>query len=159
MNELQTPRFLLTSALLQAGRHWRRLAEKVLAAHDISEARSATLLWVHRLGGGVRQVVLAAHVGVEKTSIVRLLDELAAIGLIERRDDPNDRRANCIWLTEAGERLAEQIEAELIGLRNAVLADVSDADVEAALRVFGALERAVAEAREQGDCAETETPS
>ncbi|MBR1040605.1 winged helix-turn-helix transcriptional regulator [Bradyrhizobium viridifuturi] len=142
MDRTENARFRLTSSLLLAGRQWRRLAQQVLAAHDISEARAAALIWVGRLGGGVRQVVLAGYVGIRGTSVVRLLDELGTIGLIERRPDPDDRRANLIWLTPAGEELAEQIEAALSELRERVLGDVTDADVEAALRIFAALDRA-----------------
>ncbi len=109
MNDVDSPRFLLTSALLLAGRNWRRLAQQVLVAHKISEARSAALLWVRRLGGGVHQSTLASYVGIERTSLVRLLDELATINLIERRGDPDDRRANGIWLTRTGKRLAVRI--------------------------------------------------
>jgi len=147
MKQRSNPRFLLTATLLQAGRQWRRLAQNVLAEHDISEARAAALLWVRRLGGGVRQVTLAAYVGIEGTSIVRLLDQLAALGLLERRPDPEDRRANAIWLTEAGERLADRIERALTKLRTQVLREVSEEDVEAALRVLAAIDRAAAGSR------------
>ncbi|WP_454685362.1 MarR family winged helix-turn-helix transcriptional regulator [Ancylobacter moscoviensis] len=154
MNKLGGPRFLLTSTLLLAGRQWRRHCERVLAEHEISEARATALLWVGRLGGGVRQVTLAAYVGVQGASIVRVLDELSAIGLIERRDDPDDRRVNGIWLTEAGEKLAERIETALSDLRNSLLADVSDADIEATLRVFAALDRAEPSSGDRPDLAQ-----
>ncbi|MCO6417326.1 MarR family winged helix-turn-helix transcriptional regulator [Siccirubricoccus sp. KC 17139] len=142
MSNTACPRFRLTSTLLQAGRLWRRLAQRVLAEHGISQARAAALLWVGRLGGGVRQVTLASHLGVTGAAIVRLLDELCATGLIERRGDPGDRRVNGIWLTAAGELRAAQIEAALAELRAQVLGEVSDADVAATLRVFDALGQA-----------------
>ncbi|WP_188577483.1 MarR family winged helix-turn-helix transcriptional regulator [Azorhizobium oxalatiphilum] len=147
MKHRRDPRFHLTSNLLQTGRQWRRLAQQVLVEHDISEAPAAALLWVRRLGGGVRQVTLASYVGIEGTSVVRLLDQLSALGLLERRDDPEDRRANLIWLTRSGEQMADRIERSLTRLRNAVLQDVSEADVEAALRVMEAIDRAASEAR------------
>jgi MarR family transcriptional regulator for hemolysin len=141
MNDLGAPRFCLTSTLLQAGRQWRRLAQRVLVTHQISEARASVLLWVRRLGG-VRQVTLASYVGIQGTSLVRLLDELSTLNLIERRNDREDRRVNLIWLTPAGEELAVAIERSLSELREQVLSDVSDADVEATLRVFRAIDRA-----------------
>lgn len=142
MNNLQTNRRHLTSGLLQAGRQWRRLAEAALAADDISEACASPLVWLKRLGGGVRQVTLASHVGIEGTSLVRLLDQLCEAGLVVRRDDPEDRRAKTLWLTEAGERRAQRIERAIAELRSRVFAEVSDADVAATLRVFEAIERA-----------------
>lgn len=142
MNNQQANRRRLTSGLLQAGRQWRRLAEAALAADDISEACASPLVWLRRLGGGVRQVTLAAHVGIEGTSLVRLLDQLCEAGLVVRRDDPEDRRAKTLWLTEAGEQLAERIERTIARLRSRILDEVSDADVEATLRVLDTIERA-----------------
>jgi MarR family transcriptional regulator, transcriptional regulator for hemolysin len=150
-------RVKLTTTLLLAGRQWRRLAQEVLAAEDISEARAAALLWVRRLGGGVRQVTLAHYVGIEVQSIVRLLDNLSSLGLLERRDDPGDRRANAIWLTAEGERLADRIESALTELRIAVLGHLSDDDVAATLRVFEALDRAAADLRDPPDGSRGET--
>jgi MarR family transcriptional regulator for hemolysin len=132
----------LTSTLMQAGRQWRRLAQEALDAYGISEARAAPLVWVSRMGGSVRQVELASRTGIEGTSLVRLLDQLSAAGLVERRSDPEDRRAKTIWLTDEGERLAERVERVLVELRDRVLSDVKQSDVEAALRVFQAINRA-----------------
>ena len=142
MNNQQASRRRLTSGLLQAGRQWRRLAAAALAADDISEACASPLVWLRRLGGGVRQVTLAAHVGIEGTSLVRLLDQLCEAGLVVRRDDPEDRRAKTLWLTAEGEQLAERIEGAIARLRSRIFAEISEADVEATLRVLEALEHA-----------------
>ncbi len=127
--------------MVHASRRWRKLAQLALADHGISQARASALVWVHRLGGGVRQITLASYVGIEGTSLVRLLDELSAAGLLVRKDDPNDRRAKTIWLTPAGVRLAEEAEKVLGDLRDSVLSGVSDADLDAAIRVCQALHR------------------
>lgn len=111
-----------------------------MTTHGLSEARAAPLIWVGRLGGGVRQVTLAAHIGIEGPSLVRLLDQLEAAGLLERRDDPEDRRAKTIWLTAEGKTLTRRIERVLTELRERLLQDISDADIAAALRVFQALD-------------------
>jgi MarR family transcriptional regulator for hemolysin len=142
VNDLDTLRRLLTAQLLQAGRQWRRIAAKELETLDISEACATPLLWTGRLGGGVRQVTLASHVGIEGPSLVRLLDQLAAADLIVRRDDPTDRRAKTIWLTAKGEQLSGRIEELLVELRGQVLADVDKGDLEAALRVLKAFDAA-----------------
>lgn len=132
----------LTSSLLLSGRQWRKLAEAALARQGISEARAAALVWIRRLGGGLRQVQLAGHIGIEGTSLVRLLDQLCSAGLVERRDDPIDRRANTIWLTPVGEELAQRIEGILTELRERALHDIDQTEVEAALKVLDAIARA-----------------
>lgn len=137
-----TDRTRVTASLLQAGRQWRRLAQEVLVAHDISDAQASPLIHLGRLGNGVRQVTLAAHVGIEGPSLVRLLDQLEAAGLLERRDDLEDRRAKTLWLTPEGRRLTQRIERVLKQLRDKVLHGVSDDEIAAALRVFQAIEAA-----------------
>lgn len=141
MTEL-SDRHRLTALLLQASRRWRRLAEEALAAHGLSEARAAPLVWLGRLGGGVRQVTLAQHIGIEGPSLVRLLDQLEAAGLVERRDDPEDRRAKTLWLTPEGETRTRRIEQVLMELREQRLQDISDEEIAAALRVFRAFDGA-----------------
>lgn len=142
MNEYMALQRALTAQLIQAGRQWRRIAERELESLGVSEACAAPLLWASRLGGGVRQVTLASYVGIEGPSLVRLLDQLAASGLIERRDDPTDRRAKTIWLTAEGERLAGRIEEMLVSLRTRVLGGIDRTDLEAALRVLKAFDEA-----------------
>jgi MarR family transcriptional regulator for hemolysin len=156
MNELELLRRNFTAALLQAGRQWRRVTDQALVAHNISEACAAPLLWIGRLGGGIRQVALASYVGIEGPSLVRLLDQLEASGLVLRKDDPTDRRAKTLWLTDDGERLAARIEEFLVELRARVLADVAKEDLEAALRVLQAFGEAAAAGSAQPDEAETE---
>ena len=157
MNELDLLRRTFTAALLQTGRQWRRTTDQALIAHNISEACAAPLLWIGRLGGGIRQVTLASYVGIEGPSLVRLLDQLEASGLVVRKDDPTDRRAKTLWLTEDGERFAARIEDLLVELRARILADVSKADLEAALRVLSAFDLATAEAPRETE--ETEVSS
>jgi MarR family transcriptional regulator for hemolysin len=50
------------------------------------------VLHIARSGGGMRQGHLAEELGVEGPSLVRILDQLCAAGLVERRDDPKDGR-------------------------------------------------------------------
>jgi DNA-binding MarR family transcriptional regulator len=53
------------------------------------------------------QVALAQHLGVDRTVMTYLLDDLEAANLIERRADPADRRARRVVATQRGtERLA-----------------------------------------------------
>ena len=69
---------------------------------------------------------------------MRLLDQLCASGIVCRTEDPNDRRAKALSLTEDGRKLAGAIEQELTRLRADVLKGIDTADLEATLRVFKA---------------------
>jgi len=150
MPQIDALRFAFTGQLMLSGRQWRQISQAAVTAHGISAAAAAPLLFIRRLGGGVRQVTLADYVGVEGATLVRLVDQLCAADLVRREVDPSDRRANVLSLTDAGERMAERIEAELKQLRAEVFADVSEADMAAALRVLDALSRAAAAASASG---------
>jgi DNA-binding MarR family transcriptional regulator len=61
-----------------------------------------SLLCLVRSNPGIAQIELGTHLGVDKASIVALLDRLERFDLIERRRSTRDRRRQGIWLTEAG---------------------------------------------------------
>lgn len=96
------------------------------------------LLTANRLGEAVRQVTLAEHVGIEGPSLVRLLDQLCAAGLVRRDEDPEDKRAKTITLTDEGRAVTARMEARLVSLRARLLEDVSREDLETTLRVLNA---------------------
>lgn len=132
----------ISSGMVTASRHWRRICQATLANYGVSEACAVPLLMIVRLGDGVRQVAVAQASGLESPSLVRLLDQLCNAGFVCRSEDANDRRAKALSLTERGRELAEAIESELVRLRREVLQDIPTADLEAALRVVRAFEEA-----------------
>jgi len=69
---------------------------------------------------GLSQVDLAEVLELQPISLVRLLDRLVEHGLLERRHDPRDRRANQLFLTATGRQLVDDLD----GLRDAIATDV-----------------------------------
>lgn len=132
----------ISSGMVVAARHWRRICHTTLANYGVTEACAVPLLIIVRLGDGVRQVAVAQAAGLESPSLVRLLDQLCGSGFVVRTEDPTDRRAKALSLTATGRELAESIESELVRLRREVLKDIEPADLEAALRVVRAFEEA-----------------
>ncbi len=61
-----------------------------------------SLLCLVRFNAGIAQIEIGTHLGVDKASIVALLDRLERAGLIERRRSMRDRRRQGISLTDAG---------------------------------------------------------
>ena len=59
------------------------------------------------------QLALAQHLGVDRTVMTYLLDELEAAKLIERRPDPADRRARRIVATQLGTELLATLNDRL----------------------------------------------
>ncbi len=131
-----------STGMVAASRNWRRICQTTLVRFGISEACAVPLLMISRLGDGVHQVAVAQAVGVESPSLVRLLDQLCNAGFVCRSEDPGDRRAKALSLTDSGRALADAIENELTRLRRDVLKDIPAADLQAALRVVKAFEEA-----------------
>ncbi|ACC74540.1 MarR family transcriptional regulator [Paraburkholderia phymatum] len=138
MINLHLLRRSVSSTLVVAARRWRRTSHSVLSAYNVSEACAGPLLMANRLGEAVRQVTLAEHVGIEGPSLVRLLDQLCAAGLVRRDEDPDDRRAKTISLTDEGRAVTARMEERLMELRARVLKGVSREDLETTLRVLNA---------------------
>ncbi|MDO7926306.1 MULTISPECIES: MarR family winged helix-turn-helix transcriptional regulator [Pseudomonas syringae group] len=128
----------ISSGMVAASRQWRRICQTTLSTYGISEACAGPLLAIARLGDGVHQVKVAQAAGMESPTLVRLLDQLCSAGIVCRTEDPSDRRAKALSLTEDGRKLAGAIEQELTRLRADVLKGIDSADLEATLRVFKA---------------------
>ena len=64
---------------------------------------------------GIAQIELGTHLGIDKASIVALLDRLEKDGMLDRRRSTRDRRRQGIYLTEQGagglESLITQVRA------------------------------------------------
>ncbi len=59
-------------------------------------------------GGPQRQSAVGAALGIDRTSVVALIDELEAGNLVRRERDPDDRRAYVVVLTAKGRRAAQR---------------------------------------------------
>ncbi len=84
---------------------------------------------------GLNQRELAEELELETPTVVRLLDSMEAQDVIERRADEADRRAKLVHLTPGGRMLADDIESMAAALRQQVLGNISEAELEVTLRV------------------------
>jgi MarR family transcriptional regulator, transcriptional regulator for hemolysin len=85
---------------------------------------------------GASQVRLCELTDVEPMMMVRILDRMQADKLLERRPDPEDRRARRLYLTRKAAPLLEEIDRIGEITRNEVFAGVNKSDREAFLKVL-----------------------
>lgn len=78
-----------------------------LSAHGL-KVRSYSVLALVAAGSRPSQRELAEFLRLDPSQVVSLVDDLQSRGLVERRADPRDRRANVVVATPAGRALAEQ---------------------------------------------------
>jgi DNA-binding MarR family transcriptional regulator len=72
------------------------------------------------------QLALAQHLGVDRTVMTYLLDDLEATGLIERRPDPADRRARRIVATPEGRTCLARLDERLRAAEEQLLSGLDD---------------------------------
>jgi len=109
----------LVSQLIESSRFLRNYIDQRAKTRGTTRAQWIVLFRL-REQEGLSQVDLAEVLELQPISLVRLLDRLVEHGLVERRSDPKDRRANRLFLTRAGRQLADDLDS----LRDAIAADV-----------------------------------
>ncbi len=117
-------------------RLWRRVVDTRLQEYDLTEAMWLPLLHLARAKEPMRQKDIAAALSLDSSSVVRVLGNLEAAGLIEREEDEGDRRAKAIVITDAGRALGNRVEALSRDLEREILEGLTKPDVEAARRVL-----------------------
>lgn len=108
---------------------------------------------------GLSQVDLADVLELQPISLVRLLDRLVEHGLLERRTDPRDRRANQLFLTSAGRRLVDDLDSLRDAIACDVLRDVPDEAIRASLDTLAAVKNRVKDAAQGTPGIEHSRPS
>ena len=134
----------LAHTLIHSARAYKSAADVLAADFELSHASAWPILMIARLGDGARPGQVADAVGIEPPSLVRIIDQLVAAGLVLRQDDPSDRRAKTLSLTAEGKRIAERLEKALLPFRRELFKDMPQADVEATVRVLIRLDQVLA---------------
>jgi len=119
-------------------RELRRVYDRELAPTGLSLAYAHPLVLIAE-HPTMSQRELAERLEIEGPTLVRLLHQLAAMGLVKREQNPNDHRANTLHLTASGRAAARRLRRAMDGVRARLLAAVSDDQLVDALRVFEAV--------------------
>lgn len=77
------------------------------------------------------QATIAQRLGIDRTVMTYLVDDLERAGLVQRRPDPADRRARQVLRTASGDRMLDDVRRRIVEVEGAVLGGLSsdDADV------------------------------
>ena len=121
--------------VMDVARMLRTYADQRARQFGISRAQWGVLVRLDR-SEGLKQTELAEILDLQPISLTRLLDRLAGNGLIERRPDPNDRRANRLYLTPAARPLLTELAKLGHNMMETVLAGLDD---ESNARLLGEL--------------------
>lgn len=111
-------------------RLWRashtRTAE-MLASVGLTPALFALLNVLGARDGAIQQH-LSSDIGIDPSAMVKLINELEAAGLAERRRRPGDRRAWEVTITPAGRSTLEQARQLVADVEEYVLGELSTSE-------------------------------
>jgi DNA-binding MarR family transcriptional regulator len=137
-------------------------ASRLLRRRFEQESRDIPMTWaqlqiVARLSGneGIGQAALAALLDIEPMTVSRHVDRMEAAGLVERRPDPNDRRARRIYTTEKSRELLQPMRERAAAIYEQALAGVSD---EARAALYASIQTIIANLSAAEGAPETAKP-
>lgn len=133
-----TPNREFAFTINDVARLLRTYADHKAAQFGMTRAQWAVLVRLDR-SEGLKQCELADILDLQPITLTRLLDRLCDNGLIERRADPNDRRAKRLFLTPAARPLLERLADLSEELMSTVLAGIDRASVELMLGELSAI--------------------
>lgn len=106
--------------------------DSVFRPHGVTLGEFDVLAALRRGGNGtvLAPTALARVSMVSPAGMTNRLNRLEAAGLIERRQDPTDRRGSLVGLTPEGRRVADRAVEDLVAAENAIFAILSKAEHE-----------------------------
>ena len=122
--------------MVVAAKMFDRVVSKLLAQHgevSLPQWRVITQLGVTTTGT-VRS--LADGAAVDRAEMSRATRELLRRGLLNRREDPSDKRSPQFTLTPSGRKLYRSVRKPILEFISHLMDDVSDRDLAAADRVL-----------------------
>lgn len=126
--------------IITLSKNYRQYASEALENSHLSHSTALIVTLLEHTKGDCSQKYLADQLDISPASLVPLLKQIEANGLITRQTDPADKRVNHTALTAKGEKLAQQVQLVLGDVRQKMFAGIPAEDVEAALRVVTALQ-------------------
>lgn len=101
---------------------------KAMAHHGLKPGHGHVLM-VLQTEGAVGQQWLTETLGVDKSVIVALLNDLERDGLAERRRDPADRRRHIVEISPRGTALVTELHRTMAAVQAELFRDLTPAEI------------------------------
>ncbi|HZV57265.1 MAG TPA: MarR family transcriptional regulator [Sphingobium sp.] len=126
----------LAFVISDVARLYRRRFDERTRSFGITGPQMRALVQIMRFPG-INQGALADRLDVEPITTCRMVDRLEQADLVERRRDPNDRRAWQLFLTESAKPIARELQAIGQGLLNESLDGIDSATQAIVMTALG----------------------
>lgn len=111
-------------------RQWRRQVDLSLKELELTEATRSPLLMLKRIGLPVKQKDLAQMLYLDPSSLVRVLDQLREMALVDWQTHSADRRTKYIALTPKGHIWAEKLLSKSMETEKQVLLGIPQEELK-----------------------------
>jgi MarR family transcriptional regulator, lower aerobic nicotinate degradation pathway regulator len=109
----------------RASLHAQRLLHRRFAEHELRKQHYAVLRSLADVGSAA-QGPLADRVGIDRSDMVALVDELEAAGHVGRAPDPDDRRRKIVSITGSGAEVLDELGELVRAADDELLAPLTD---------------------------------
>lgn len=107
----------------------QKMYNEQAAQFDTTMATGFTLLSIDP-EGGTPSTALGPKMGMEATSLSRILKRMEELGLIERRPNPEDGRGVLIHLTDFGREKRNYSRQKVIRFNETIRAEISEEKID-----------------------------
>lgn len=107
---------------------WRRLVGIKIKALGISTMEKRVLFAIAR-HPGLTQVQIANLLELEPQNLIRILDRLENQAWLEKRANPQDRRAKCLFVTREAKKMITQIRTLSQDIKPQILAGMDEVKI------------------------------
>lgn len=135
MSSLPDPNRSIGSLIGELSRLFARNFNARVRTHGLTQTQWQALAMLSRREG-LRQAELAELLNVQPISLARLIDRMENAGWVERRPDPNDRRAIQLYLRPKVDPIIDEMFAVSMATRAAALSGFTDAEQELLLELL-----------------------
>lgn len=108
--------------LMRVSRTWRSVVDGRLADLGLTDTTWVPLFHLHAADQALTLKQLAQRVGLDSSTLVRVVDLLESRGLVVRETDASDRRSKSLRLTEQGLAVVADVRGKLYQVEAQVLA-------------------------------------
>ncbi|MDB5968706.1 MAG: winged helix DNA-binding domain protein [Hydrocarboniphaga sp.] len=126
---------------------WQQFDQNVQSA-GVSRAKWGLIAAVARRPGATQRAI-AAMLQVTEVTAGRMIDRLCDDGLLERRENPQDRRGYCLYLTTAAKPLLDRLGEAAAIYEAEAFAGLSEADLAQLETLLDIIARNVAAAAQR----------
>jgi DNA-binding MarR family transcriptional regulator len=119
----------LSYCLMKSGQMVRSKMDEILHEYNLITPQLGILIIINN-SKSINQLQLGEQLGIDKATMVKLIDSLEKNKLVERTVDLNDRRAKLIKITNIGTKFTKKMILERISIEEEFLKSFSKKDNE-----------------------------